>query len=109
MKWVEVVPPAPRNVKTDRSFGLVDSETTAPFAITIPDWKLMVEMFGSGAPDGKSRRWPLLPGPNTVTFRAAAFAPTGTPHTPWTWKSRVVLATRAPPTPDRVSTSRHGV
>ena len=42
--------------------------------------------------------------------RLAALAPTGTPHLPCTWKSRVALALRAGPSPAlRVSVSRHGV
>src|SRR5437764_12436384 len=99
MRWVVPVPER-KNVNTERSFALVDSGTTAPLARAgSPPWKLIVEMVGSVAPDGNTRRWPREAGPTTVTFRLAAFAPTGTPHLPCTWKSRVVLALRAGPSP----------
>jgi hypothetical protein len=96
--------------------AFVDTGTMAPLASAESALlKLIVDTAGISPPDGKSVTNPpvlLKLGETTVTLTVTAFAPTGTPHTPWIWKLRVSLAVRAgpPSVPEalRVSTALHG-
>src|SRR5512140_1182868 len=93
--------------------GLPVRPTTALFARVLPAAKLIVEA-SAAMPAGLTRRSPGPVGASTVTFRATATAPDGTPHWPARAKAR-----RAPlpcsagppngPLGARVSTTRHGV
>src|SRR5437588_11146386 len=99
------------------SVALADTGTMAPLAS--PESvlvKLIVDTVGTPPPDGKSVTKPpdvLRLGETMVTLMVTAFAPTGTPQSPWIWKLRVALAVNAgPPSVPaalRVSTARQGV
>jgi hypothetical protein len=85
---------------------------TALFARTMPARTFKVLAAGIDSPPGKTVRNPAAVGSTAVTFRATAFAVTGTPQTPHTGKLRgVPAASTGPPkgpVAARVSAMRHG-
>src|SRR4029079_15387272 len=95
------------------TFPLAPIFTVTRLGTVWPGVKLRFDTTGWSSPEGQAVMKPFVIGESTVTFKTTAVAPVaGTPPTPATFNSVIVLRARPemlPPVPSRVSISRAGL